>query len=89
MGIHMERTAQGACARRLRGGLAGFAATLLLAAALPAHASATLGSAAAEREYANAVRSFKAGRASATRWLDKTFDKVGVENSIDIRARFL
>jgi len=32
---------------------------------------------------------FKAGRAAATRWLAATFDKVGVENSVDIRARFL
>jgi NTE family protein len=32
---------------------------------------------------------FKAGRAAATRWLAETFDKVGVENSVDIRARFL
>jgi len=32
---------------------------------------------------------FQAGRASATAWLASTFDKVGVENSIDIRARFL
>lgn len=32
---------------------------------------------------------FKAGRASATAWLASTFDKIGVENSIDIRARFL
>jgi NTE family protein len=32
---------------------------------------------------------FKAGRAAATNWLASAFDKVGVENSIDIRARFL
>lgn len=32
---------------------------------------------------------FQAGRAAATRWLFSTFDRIGVENSIDIRARFL
>ena len=32
---------------------------------------------------------FKAGRASATAWLASTFDRIGKENSIDIRARFL
>ncbi len=32
---------------------------------------------------------FQAGRAAATRWLVSTFDRIGVENSIDIRARFL
>ena len=32
---------------------------------------------------------FKAGRASATEWLASTFDKIGKENSIDIRARCL
>jgi len=32
---------------------------------------------------------FTLGRQTATRWLASTFDKVGVENSIDIRARFL
>jgi NTE family protein len=32
---------------------------------------------------------FKAGREAATVWLASAFDKVGVENSIDIRARFL
>lgn len=32
---------------------------------------------------------FKAGRASASGWLASTFDKIGVENSIDIRARFM
>jgi NTE family protein len=32
---------------------------------------------------------FKAGRAAATKWLASTFYKIGVENSVDIRARFL
>ncbi|MGQ0582020.1 MAG: patatin-like phospholipase family protein [Reyranella sp.] len=32
---------------------------------------------------------FKAGRQAAIRWLAATFDKIGVENSVDIRARFL
>lgn len=32
---------------------------------------------------------FNAGRAAATRWLTSTFDKVGIQNSVDIRARFL
>ncbi len=32
---------------------------------------------------------FKAGRQAAIRWLGATFDKIGVENSVDIRARFL
>ncbi|TAJ89365.1 patatin-like phospholipase family protein [Reyranella sp.] len=32
---------------------------------------------------------FTAGRAAGTRWLFETFDKVGRENSVDIRARFL
>jgi len=32
---------------------------------------------------------FKAGRAAATNWLASTFNKVGVENSVDIRGRFL
>ena len=32
---------------------------------------------------------FAAGRQAATRWLAATFDRIGVENSIDIRARFL
>ena len=32
---------------------------------------------------------FMSGRASATGWLASTFDKIGVENSIDIRARFM
>ncbi len=32
---------------------------------------------------------FTAGRQAAIRWLASTFDKIGVENSVDIRARFL
>lgn len=32
---------------------------------------------------------FKAGRAAAAKWLDSTFDKIGVESTVDIRARFL
>ena len=32
---------------------------------------------------------FGLGRQAATSWLAKTFDAVGVESSIDIRARFL
>ena len=32
---------------------------------------------------------FGLGRAAGTAWLAATFDKVGVESSIDIRARFL
>ena len=31
---------------------------------------------------------FTAGRQAATRWLASTFDKIGVENSVDIRAHF-
>ena len=40
-----------------------------------------------EPEFLNML--FTAGRAAGTRWLFETFDKVGRENSIDIRARFL
>ena len=40
-----------------------------------------------EPEFLNML--FTAGRAAGTRWLLETFDKVGRENSIDIRARFL
>ncbi len=32
---------------------------------------------------------FTAGRQAATRWLTSTFDRIGVENSVDIRTRFL
>jgi NTE family protein len=32
---------------------------------------------------------FALGREAATSWLAKTFEAVGVESSIDIRARFL
>ena len=40
-----------------------------------------------EPEFLNML--FAAGRAAGTRWLFETFDKVGRENSVDIRARFL
>jgi NTE family protein len=40
-----------------------------------------------EPEFLNML--FTAGRAAGTRWLLETFDKVGRENSVDIRARFL
>jgi len=36
-----------------------------------------------------AIHLFGLGRQAATSWLAKTFSAVGVESSIDIRARFL